>query len=220
MRLIKIDKLENFIIKIAELIEEKSIEAIKKNGLFHIVLSGGTTPIPVYEKLCQIKTNWSNWHFWICDERMPPTEVEHNCDLIMKSWLNKIHVKSSNIHFISLNNGLINAANNYKEDLKNIDYFDLTLLGIGEDGHSASLFPGNDFGQYEDSDDVLIVINSPKAPKDRITLSANRLSRSKNIIFLAQGEGKKSIIDLIMRGEQFPCNIIKGQLESTLYYLS
>lgn len=220
MQLIEINNIDDFINEIVDIVEKISIDAITKNGVFHIVLCGGTTPIPVYEKLSQIETNWSNWNFWLGDERMPPTNVEHNCDLIMKTWLNKIQIKSTNVHFIPLNMEMRNAVNYYNEEIKNIDEFDLTILGIGEDGHSASLFPGNNIGQFENSEDVLMVINSPKEPKDRITLSANRLSRSKNIIYIAQGESKKKIIDLIMKGEPFPCNIINGKLESTLYYLS
>lgn len=219
MNFIKYNSKRKYISEIVDFIINTSKISINRNGVFHIVLSGGITPIPVYEKLSQIDTDWSNWHFWLADERMPSIDTEHNCDLIMKTWLNKIQITSTNIHFIPLNNGINYAVNYYNEEVKKIDYFDLTLLGIGEDGHSASLFSGNNIGQLEDSDDVLMVLNSPKAPKVRITLSANRLSHSKNIIFLAQGESKKSIINYIMQGGPFPCNYIRGQQESTLYYL-
>ena len=219
IKLIKINCIEDFISELVEFVKKISNETIEKNGIFNIVLSGGITPIPVYEKLTQIDTDWSKWHFWLADERMPSIETQLNCDLIMKTWLNKVQIKSTNIHFIPLDKGIKYAVNYYNNEVKKIDYFDLTLLGIGEDGHSASLFPGNNIGQFENSEDVLMVLNSPKSPKERITLSANRLSHSKNIIFLAQGESKKSIINNIMQGGAFPCNHIRGQQESTLYYL-
>ncbi len=219
MKLIKINFIEDFISELVEVVKKISKETIEKNGIFNIVLSGGITPIPIYEKLRQIDTDWSKWHFWLADERMPSIETQLNSDLIMKTWLNKIQIKSTNIHFIPVNKGIKYAVNYYNNEVKKIDYFDLTLLGIGEDGHSASLFPGHIIGQFENSEDVLMVLNSPKAPKERITLSAKRLSLSKNIIYIAQGENKKNIIHLIMKGELFPCNIIKGKLESSLYYL-
>lgn len=219
MNLIKFNKIDDFVSEIVDLIAKIANEAIENNGCFHIVLCGGTTPIPIYENLSKIETDWSNWHFWLGDERMPPTIAGHNCDLVMKLWLNKIPIESKNLHFIPLLKGIESAVNEYKNELNKVDVFDLTLLGIGEDGHSASLFPGNNFGESEHSEDVLGVINSPKEPLNRITLSANRLSHSKNIIFLAQGESKKSIINNIMQGGTFPCNYIKGQQESTLYYL-
>ncbi len=219
MNLIKFNKIEDFVSEIVELVTKTANKAIENNGVFHIVLCGGTTPIPIYEQLSKIETDWTNWHFWLGDERMPPTEAGHNCDLVMKTWTNQIPIDSKNLHFIPILIGMENAINTYKNELKRVNLFDLTLLGIGEDGHSASLFPGNNFGESEQSDDVLGVINSPKEPLDRITLSANRLSHSKNIIFLAQGESKKSVINYIMQGGPFPCNYISGQQESTLYYL-
>ena len=219
MKCIKYKCKQKFVSDVVDFIIDTSKISIKSNGVFHIVLSGGITPIPVYEKLKQIDTDWSKWHFWLADERMPTIETQLNSDLIMKMWLNKIQIKTTNIHFIPLTNGIEYAVNYYNNELKKIHYFDLTLLGIGEDGHSASLFPGNNIGQFENSEDVLMVLNSPKSPKERITLSANRLSLSKNIIFLAQGESKKSIINNIMQGGAFPCNHIRGQQESTLYYL-
>jgi 6-phosphogluconolactonase len=219
MHLIKFNKIEDFVSEIVELVTKIANEAIENNGIFHILLCGGSTPIPIYERLSKIETDWTNWHFWLGDERMPPTEAGHNCDLVMKTLINQITIDSKNLHFIPIFKGMNHAINSYEKELKRLDFFDLTLLGIGEDGHSASLFPGNNFGESEHSDDVLGVINSPKEPLNRITLSANRLSHSKNIIFVAQGKSKKLIINNIMQGAPFPCNYIRGQQESTLYYL-
>ena len=207
-----------FVSQVVTLVTTLANEAIKQTGAFHIVLCGGRTPVPIYEALRLVDTNWSLWHFWLGDERMPSALAGLNRDLIEESWLAHIPAKRENVHYIPVELGIEEAVKQYNDSLKTVNLFDLSLLGVGEDGHTASLFPGNDLGESGNSLEVLPVFNSPKAPKERISLSAKRLGLSKKVLFIAQGKEKKNIIDRIQSGEDLPCNAIKGETDSLLYY--
>jgi 6-phosphogluconolactonase len=193
--------------------------AIKERNIFHIVLSGGETPLPVYTKLKNIDTIWSKWQFWIADERIPSASfTDLNKNSIKSILVQNIGIKESQIHFIQVELGMSKAIEYYKNELNNVNQFDLCLLGIGEDGHTASLFPGNDLGIGKDSPDVLAVLNSPKPPCYRITLSANRLSNSTDVLFLARGKNKKNIINQILCGRNLPANLIRGKNQTFIFY--
>jgi 6-phosphogluconolactonase len=210
---------KDFVEQLVTFITQSAESSIKERGVFHIVLCGGRTPVPIYKTLSGINTNWLCWHFWLGDERMPSASAGQNSDLINETWISQVPVDPKKIHYIQVAAGMEAAVKQYTEALQEVDFFDLALLGVGEDGHTASLFPGNDHGQSELAADVLGIFNSPKEPKERISLSAARLSRSKEIVFIAQGEEKKNIINRIMQGDPLPCNVVKGELESLLYYL-
>jgi 6-phosphogluconolactonase len=96
--------------------------------------------------------------------------------------------------------------------------FDLVLLGIGQDGHAASLFPGNNLGEDVNSPSVLGIDNSPKPPYKRISLSINRLSKSRVIYFLVKGLDKKDIIENYLNGDILPCSMIRGKNETMIHY--
>lgn len=208
----------DFVEHVVAFIGDSSQKANKEHKEFHIVLCGGTTPIPVYEALKNLETNWQRWHFWLGDERMPSAETDLNRDLIEEVWLAHIPVNREQVHYIPVELGMEGAVAQYQNEVEKISYFDLCLLGIGEDGHTASLFPGNDIGISSNASNVIGIQNSPKAPRDRISLSANRLSLSKNILFIAKGKEKEAIIHQIQQGDYLPCNVVKGNAESLLYY--
>ena len=206
-----IEKIISSIIKIAEL-------AISKRGRFDIVLCGGDTPKKVYQKLSKIKTDWTLWHFWIGDERMlEPISNELNCKMIEDNFLKYISLKK-NINFIDHNLEIEKARELYSKKLQEIKLFDLVLLGIGEDGHTASLFPENDIGKDEDSEMAISVFNSPKFPKQRVSMSANRLSLSKNVFYLVKGANKNGIIKKIMISKNYPVNQVKGKEKTIIYF--
>jgi len=207
--------IDTVLLKIVEL---ASI-AIEERDIFHIVLSGGETPIPVYEKLKSIDTNWSKWQFWIADERMPMTGFsDFNSKMIFNAFLNFIPITKEQVNFIPTTTDILTSIQLYNKKLETVDIFDLTLLGIGEDGHTASLFPGNDWGISSDSSDVLLINNSPKLPPLRVSLSGNRLCRSKGIIYIARGEKKFDIVKKIANREDLPLNSVRGINFTTLYY--
>ncbi|MDP2804853.1 MAG: 6-phosphogluconolactonase [Gallionellaceae bacterium] len=170
-------------------------EAIQKRGSFHIVLAGGTTPRRVYELLKTANTNWAAWHIYFGDERcLPIDHAERNSLMATQAWLNSIDIPTSQIHPIPAEEGPLIAAEKYAALLSQVATFDLVLLGLGEDGHTASLFPQHDVGNQANSPATLAVFDAPKPPPQRVSLSAKRLSDAHQVIFLVTGNSKKEAV--------------------------
>jgi 6-phosphogluconolactonase len=186
--------------------------SISERGRFNLVLAGGESPREIYQRLRAAPTDWSLWHIYYGDERcMPPTEEELNSRMAEEAWLNHVPIPPGQIHAIPNGPRADKAADAYAQTLRAVDIFDLTLLGLGEDGHTASLFPGNEWGVDPDSPDTLAIFNSPKRPPQRVSLSAARLSRSRRIIFLVSGESKHKAVARWRAGENIPARAIMGE---------
>jgi 6-phosphogluconolactonase len=213
--------LENWIAEVILFISDCAKESISRYNSFHIVLSGGNTPRLIYPELAKIETNWGKWHFWIGDERFTSESITQlNKTMIQDIFLNKIPYNYNHVHFIKVELGLDIALRDYEEALKSVNMFDLAILGIGEDGHTASLFPDNFIGSEDENVGIISVSNAPKPPSQRLSLSSKRLSSSRNVLFIANGLEKNSIINMVQHDETLPCNKIKGLNESILFYCS
>ena len=150
-------------------------------------------------------------YVYIGDERcLPLQDKERNDHIINSIWLNNSQIPEKNINFIKAELGCDNGAYTYEEVLKNIVNFDVVLLSIGEDGHTASLFPGH---YYDNIKSVVVERNSPKHPKDRISMSYSRLSRANNVFKVVSGVSKQSAVGLWLKGRSLPINKIKGLFE-------
>jgi 6-phosphogluconolactonase len=186
--------------------------SIRERGHFNLVLSGGETPREIYQRLSSAPTDWSLWHIYFGDERcVPPTEAELNSYMAGEAWLNHVPIPPSQVHVIPSEPRADKAAQRYAQTLRSVGLFDLTLLGLGKDGHTASLFPRNEWGLAPDSPDTLAVFNSPIRPPQRVSLSANRLNRSRQIIFLVSGESKHQAVARWRAGENIPARAIMGE---------
>ena len=180
-------------------------DAIAQHGAFDIVLAGGNTPRKLYRALRNADTDWTRWHVWFGDERCaPPDDPERNSRMARDEWLDHVSMPAANVHPIPAEVGARDAAVLYARELRGVDAFDLVLLGLGEDGHTASLFPGHGSGAHTDSPDVLAVFNAPKPPPERVSLSAQRLSRARHVLFLVEGAGKRDAIAAWKRGDAIP----------------
>jgi len=188
-----------------QMIAQAAADAIKARGVFHLVLAGGGTPRAVYQTLNALPTNWSAWHVYFGDERVLPADhPDRNSVMAQSAWLEQSPIPRNQIYPIPAERGLEAARASYMQTLAPLGAFDLVLLGLGEDGHTASLFPGHDFGGAEDAPDVLMVQDAPKPPPQRISLSANRLSNSLQVLFLVTGAGKREPVQRWMSGEPIP----------------
>lgn len=184
--------------------------ALTTRGEFHLVLAGGGTPKKLYQELAKQNNDWAHWHIWFGDERcLPANDPLRNSRMAAAAWLDQVAIPGGNIHVIPAELGANAAAEVYARELVGCDVFDLVLLGLGQDGHTASLFPKHDWGIDSDAPDVLAVENAPKPPPDRVTLSARRLSRARGVLFLICGADKRDALTLWRQGVIIPATSIQ-----------
>lgn len=180
-------------------------DAVAQHCAFDIVLAGGNTPRKLYRALRHADADWIRWHIWFGDERCaPPDDPERNSRMARDEWLDHVAIPAANVHPVPAESGAREAATLYARALRGVDAFDLVLLGLGEDGHTASLFPGHDWGVHADSPDAIAVFNSPKPPPERVSLSAQRLSRARHVLFLVEGAGKRDAVAAWQHGDAIP----------------
>lgn len=193
-----------------------SSEAIAARGKFSIVLAGGSTPKSVFALLKDADTDWSKWHIFYNDDRcLPPDHVERNSLMAATTWLNHVAIPKTQIHDIPTELGPVEGAKAYAKTIAGFGTFDLVLLGLGEDGHTASLFPGQ---AVDNSADVVPVFNSPKSPAERVTMSQNRLNDTREVVFLVTGAGKQDAVNNWWKGEPIPATLIKPTAGVDVYY--
>lgn len=183
--------------------------AINKYGSFLLVLAGGSTPKAVYQLLAKVDADWSKWHVYHNDDRcLPADHDERNSKMARDAWLNHVAIPQEQIHDIPAELGNVAGAKAYAETLKGVRTFDLVILGLGEDGHTASLFPGH---PVDNRANAVPVFNSPKPPSDRITMSQDRLSNTHEVMFLVTGAGKQDAVDQWRKGAEIPATLIQPQ---------
>jgi len=183
-------------------------EAISKRGVFRIVLAGGRTPEHAYRLLVTADTDWDRWEVYFGDERcLPPKNSERNSLMAEKAWLGCTPIPNQNIYPIPTEKGAEPAAKEYEAKIKRVLPFDLVLLGMGEDGHTASLFPGQ---EYPNTELVHAVHNAPKLPSDRVSLSIRALSDARQVLIIATGSSKREAIRAWKEGRYLPITAVQG----------
>jgi 6-phosphogluconolactonase len=190
---------------------------------FAVSLSGGSTPRRLYELLATpeivSRFPWSRVHWFWGDERFVPHDhPDSNFRMARDAFLSRVHVPDDNIHAIPTE-GLSpeHAAAAYEATLKlfygadalapDRPLFDVTLLGIGDDGHTASLFPGN-FALRETQRWVVAVIGA--MPEPRITLTYPALDSSRDVAFVVTGRGKRDVVARAQTGDRtIPAGLVR-----------
>lgn len=184
-------------------------DAIRARSAFHIVLAGGGTPRGLYVSLRELETDWRAWHIYYGDERVLAADhPERNSRMAREAWFDHVPIPPNQIHPMLTEQGLIAAVRDYQSVMARVGEFDLVLLGLGEDGHTASLFPGQYWGEGDSAPDVLAVRDAPKPPPERVSLSARRLSRARQVLFLVTGVGKRDPLSRWRGGERIPAAAI------------
>ena len=185
-------------------------QSIEQRHAFRIVLAGGTTPRPVYELLRACDTDWSAWHVYFGDERcLPVDDAERNSLMAAQAWLDHVAIPKSQIFPIPAERGAPAAAAAYAITLSGIESFDLVLLGLGEDGHTASLFPNEARSDCASDAAAIAVLAAPKPPAQRVSLSASRLGAARQVIFLVSGASKRQAVTDWRNGLAIPAAEIK-----------
>ena len=183
--------------------------AIAAHGVFRIVLAGGNTPRNIYHSLCSADTDWSAWHIYFGDERcLPAASTERNSHMAQTVWLAHVGIPPQQIHSIPAELGADRAATRYAQVIAEVGEFDLVLLGLGEDGHTASLFPGGAWETVAMLPTVIPVCDAPKPPAQRVSLSPARLSHAACVMYLVSGEDKQEAVSKWRAGMDLPASRI------------
>ncbi len=208
--------------------------AIEHRGQFSIALSGGNTPKPLYEILAGAKAeslDWTNVHFFWGDERcVPPDHPDSNFNQAKQVLLTPRSIKGENIHRIKAELKPKEAARLYQEEILSsfkeiIPRFDLILLGMGSDGHTASLFPGTDLVKgIPTVQNRLVAANwVPKLDAFRITFTHHLINAAHNVFFLVGGKDKAKVLKSVLEGplnpELYPSQLIDPEIGDLTWHI-
>ncbi|OQW95929.1 MAG: 6-phosphogluconolactonase [Beggiatoa sp. IS2] len=176
--------------------------AITERGHFRIVLAGGQTPEQTYRLLRHASSDWAHWYVYYGDERCVPEDApERNSVMAASAWLNHVAIPKEHIFPIPAHLGAAGATARYADVISTVLPFDMVLLGLGEDGHTASLFPGH---AHPSGEWVHAVYAAPKPPPERVSLSVTAFSNTRQLLFLVTGVNKRAAVTAWRRGECLP----------------
>lgn len=189
--------------RIADLI--KQIVASKSRAT--LAVSGGSTPALMFEQLATEDVPWTNLHVFQVDERLvPPTDEQSNYRLLREKLVEPAGIPSGNVHRICGELPNPDAAARYTDELRtffalgprDLPIFDIIHRGMGEDGHTASLFPGDP--AVTNMKDLVAAVHSPKPPAARITLLPGVLVRAGHTLMLVAGKDKADALRNVLKG--------------------
>lgn len=200
--------------------------------LVHISLSGGSTPKVVFDTLASQyadKIDWTKVHFYWGDERcVPPTDDQSNYKMTMDHLFSKITIPDENIHRVLGENNPTGEAMRYANLLEiNLDrvdevpQFDLVILGMGDDGHTASIFPHEiDLWNAEDH---CVVATHPESGQERVSINGAVINKSKEVAFLVTGESKAekvtAIINKVGDYKKYPASLVNPESGKLVWFL-
>ena len=175
-------------------------------GARTLVLAGGTTPMRCYELLAQADVEWGRVTILFGDERcVPPDHPESNYKMARAALLDR--VSPASVHRMPAELGPDEGAGLYSHVVAGLAPLDVIVLGVGEDGHTASLFPGHPV--LKEKGWAVGVRNSPKPPPERVTLTLPAIQGARSVLILATGAGKAEAVQRAKRGE-VPSGMIAG----------
>lgn len=208
----------------AEEITKSAAEAVAARGRFTIALSGGETPKPAYRRLAEEpRIDWSRVHvFWGDDRHVPPDHPESNFAMAYEALLSQVPIPAGNVHRMRTEKpDAERVAEEYAWTLRSAfdlgegewPRFDLVLMGIGEDGHTASLFPGSDAVRERSRLAVAPWVSPLRAY--RITLTPPVFNRAALALFLVSGEKKAAALKAVLEGDfqpdRFPAQVVRPE---------
>jgi 6-phosphogluconolactonase len=190
-------------------------ESANKKKIFTVALSGGSTPELLFTILSENfarSVSWKNVHIFWGDERCVPSDnAESNFGMAWRKFLSKIEIPSLNIHRIHGEDDPEKEASRYSEEISlhtgkrdGMPLFDLVLLGLGEDGHTASIFPGHPELFY--SDKICEVTIHPVTKQKRISLTGKVINNAEAVTFLVTGKKKEKIVKNIFKKDPSASN--------------
>jgi len=223
------DTLATFITKTAN-------ETIEKKGKFTLAISGGSLPKNLSPLIGKKNIEWDRWHVFYVDERVVPLDhPDSNHGLCQAELWSKVPIPTENIHTIDPT--LLEAepvdleelADNYQgqliehfvsKDAARFPVFDLILLGMGPDGHTASLFPGSELLEVGEECWVAFIEKSPKPPPKRITLTLPVINHAARVAFVATGDSKQDSLAITLDEPEkgFPGSRVRPAKPGVVYW--
>lgn len=183
---------------------EKANEAITERGKFAVALSGGSTPKAIFQKLSTSpyaeKIDWEKVYLFWSDERaVPPTDSASNYKMAMDAGFSSLPIPLSHIFRMKGEIDLDKSANEYEQQIRNIcedGVLDLILLGMGNDGHTASLFPQTE--ALLETDRLVVKNFIPQLKQSRLTLTYPAINRARSSVIYVLGEEKSDILEKVL----------------------
>ncbi|MDI1240405.1 MAG: 6-phosphogluconolactonase [bacterium] len=199
-------------------------EAIRETGLFTVALSGGSTPLLLYKTLLDAAVDWERVFFYFGDERnVAADEDASNFKGANKSLFRPLRIREDNILRWRTELGSpLEVADDYEETLQKLSAdlpkFDLILLGMGADGHTASLFPGTD--ALNERQRLAVANWVPQLGSWRFTLTYPVINNARNVMFLVAGKDKAEIVREVLEGdEDLPAKLVQPTTGKLAWYL-
>lgn len=202
---------------------ESAIASVADRGRFSIALSGGSTPRAVFARLAgdetaRLKVSWRQIDWWWSDERtVPPGDPDSNFRMAFESLLGHVPIDPARVHRLKGEVEPAQAASEYERELRaafgvsagEIPRFDLVLLGLGADGHTASLFPGTP--AVTERERLVVANDVPAMRAVRLTFTLPLINRARRVAFLVSGAEKAPILARVLEG---PRGALPAQLVS------
>jgi len=193
----------------ADMFRERARDCVANHGFFAVALSGGGTPRPVHRLLSQepyvSHIPWTGIHvFWVDDRCVPETSPDSNVGAAREDFLSHIPIPPSQIHPMPVEALPEDGARQYEQELREFfvsdkngfPAFDLVFLGIGQDGHAASLFPGH--GALDERKRWIVAVKGGNPNVSRLTMTLPVLNSAREIVFLVSGKGKAAVTKAIL----------------------
>jgi len=200
----------DFVNDAVALLETSANDAIVARGVFNLALSGGNTPKPVFEAFAKRDIDWSKVVITFGDERcVPPDDEQSNYLMARRTLLDAIPIPAANVLRMKGEIDPAEAAREYEAELRaraggGVFRHDLILLGMGPDGHTASLFPGTP--ALAERERLVVENYVPKMSMWRITFTYPLIDAARHVCFLVNSAGKDAILDEVFSGtSDYPC---------------
>ncbi len=205
---------------VADLVNSRVRHGLDTSGTFHLALTGGSLGILVSELLVahwnEEPEKFSGLHLWWGDERfVPELSEERNAHPVLTAMSEDSPIHIHQVASPDSNIEVSVAAKRYNADLFGIE-MNLSLLGVGEDGHVASLFPG----KWDESErrGAIAVLDSPKPPRERVSFSMSKINESESVWFIVSGLEKQEALEkIIARDGSVPASHVHGRVETLLF---
>lgn len=206
----------------AETFVSDALQSVRQRGIFSVALSGGSTPRGMHRLLIEdpwrARIPWSRTHiFWVDERCVPQENPASNYGAAKRDFVDELPVSHNQIHFISCETSPSVVAGIYQDRLRaffalpdrSFPRFDLIFLGLGTDGHTASLFPGSSV--LAEKEQLVVATRGGDPYEDRISMTLPLLNRARHVVFLVSGREKSEVLQSVLTEPtiQYPAQAIR-----------